>query len=193
MGRPHDPDVALSESEGRALPGVELRAVRPDGSVCGPGEPGELRVRAPQVMLGYADASLDAEAFDAEGWLRTGDLGTIDAGGYVRITGRLKDVVIRNGENIGTAEVEELLRAHPHVADAGVIGLPDVRSGERLCAVVELAPGAPTLDAAAIGAYLGDRGLRRQAWPEQVETLDALPRTVAGKVDKRRLEDRYSR
>ena len=191
MGRPGDPDEALDESEGTALPGVELRAVAPDGTVCGPGEPGELRARAPQVMLGYVDASLDVDAYDGEGWLRTGDLGAIDAGGYVRITGRLKDVVIRNGENIGTAEVEELLRRHPHVADAAVVGLPDPRTGERLCAVVELVPGAPTLDVGSVGAYLGDHGLRRQAWPEQVETLDALPRTVAGKVDKRQLEDRY--
>ncbi len=190
IGRPGDPDVALSESEGTALPGVELRVVGPDGSPCAAGEPGELRARAPQVMLGYADASLDADAFDAEGWLRTGDLGTIDASGYVRITGRLKDVVIRNGENVGTAEVEELLRGHPHVADAAVIGLPDARTGERVCAVVELAPGAPTLDVASLGTYLGDHGLRRQAWPEQVETLDALPRTVAGKIDKRQLQDR---
>lgn len=193
MGKPTDPDVALDESEGTALPGVELRTVAPDGGVCQPGEPGELRVRAPQVMLGYVDASLDAEAFDPEGWLRTGDLGTIDAGGYVRITGRLKDVVIRNGENIGTAEVEDLLRGHPHVADAAVIGLPDPRTGERLCAVVELVPGAATLDVGSIGDYLGDHGLRRQAWPEQVETIDTLPRTVAGKIDKRRLEDRYRR
>ena len=151
MAKPGDPDVALDESEGSALPGVELRTVTPDGRVGAPGEAGELRVRAPQVMLGYVDAALDADAFDEEGWLRTGDLGTIDAGGYVRITGRLKDVVIRNGENVGTAEVEDLLRGHPHVADAAVIGLPDPRTGERLCAVVELVPGAPTLDVAASG------------------------------------------
>ena len=191
MGRASDADDLLSETEGTALPGVELRAVAPDGSLCEPNQPGELRVRAPQVMLGYVDASLDADAFDDEGWLRTGDLGTIDAGGYVRITGRLKDVVIRSGENIGTAEVEELLRAHPHVADAAVIGLPDARTGERLCAVVELVPDAPTLDVGSVGTFLGDQGLRRQAWPEQVETVETLPRTVAGKIDKRQLEERY--
>jgi cyclohexanecarboxylate-CoA ligase len=184
MGRPTDPDVKLSETEGRPLPGVELRVVSPDEDVLAPGEPGELRARAPQMMLGYVNASLDAAAFDDEGYLRTGDLGRIDADGYVRITGRLKDVVIRNGENIGTAEVEELLRRHPSVTDLAVIGLPDERTGERVCAVLELAPGSTGLDVRSVGAYLGGLGLRRQAWPEQVEVVDRVPRTVAGKIEK---------
>ena len=192
MGRPGDRDDQLSETEGSALPGVQLRAVAPDGRTCHAGEEGELRVRAPQVMLGYVDPTLDEGAFDPEGWLRTGDLGTVDHEGFVRITGRLKDVVIRNGENIGTAEVENLLRGHPDVADVAVFGLPDPRTGERVCAVVELAPAAPALELGGVGAYLAGRGLRRQAWPEQLETLDALPRTVAGKIDTRRLRERYA-
>jgi len=142
-------------------------------------------------MLGYVDPSLTAGAFDDEGWLRTGDLGTIDEEGYVKITGRLKDVVIRNGENIGTAEVEELLRGHAHVADAAVFGLPDRRTGERVCAVIELVPASPPLDLEAVGAFLESRGLRRQAWPEQVETVKALPRTVAGKIDTRTLREQF--
>jgi non-ribosomal peptide synthetase component E (peptide arylation enzyme) len=142
-------------------------------------------------MLGYVDASLDAEAFDHDGWLRTGDLGAIDRDGYVRITGRLKDVIIRNGENIGAAEVEELLRAHPDVADVAVLGVPDPRSGERVCAVVELVPGVgQPLGVDDVGSYLGDRGLRRHAWPERVETFEALPRTVAGKIDKHEIRER---
>jgi len=116
----------------------------------------------------------------------------MDDEGYVRITGRLKDVVIRNGENIGTAEVEELLRAHPEVADAAVFGVPDDRTGERVCAVVELAPRAPGLDLEGVAAFLRSRGLRRQAWPEQLETLDTLPRTVAGKIDTRQLRERFA-
>ncbi|HEY6426981.1 MAG TPA: AMP-binding protein [Acidimicrobiales bacterium] len=191
MGRPGDRDEQLSETEGSPLPGVRLRTVSSDGRACQAGEQGELRARAPQMMLGYVDPSLTADAFDDEGWLGTGDLGTIDEEGYVRITGRLKDVVIRNGENIGTAEVEELLRGHPHVADAAVFGLPDSRTGERVCAVVELVPAAPHLDLGGVGAFLGSRGLRRQAWPEQLETLAALPRTVAGKIDTRQLRERF--
>ncbi len=140
-------------------------------------------------MLGYVDTALDADAFDADGYLRTGDLGTIDEDGYVRITGRSKDVVIRSGENIGTAEVEELLRANHAIVDAAVIGLPDERTGERVCAVLELVPGGTPLDVGSVGEYLGSKGLRRQAWPEQVEMIDALPRTVAGKIDKMRIRE----
>jgi non-ribosomal peptide synthetase component E (peptide arylation enzyme) len=191
MGRPGDRDDQLSETEGSPLPGVQLRTVSADGRTCGAGEQGELRTLAPQLMLGYVDSSLTAEAFDDEGWLRTGDLGTIDDEGHVRITGRLKDVVIRNGENIGTAEVEELLRGHPYVADAAVFGLPDSRTGERLCAVVELVPTSPRLDLDDVGVYLERRGLRRQAWPEQWETMAALPRTVAGKIDTRQLKEQF--
>jgi acyl-CoA synthetase (AMP-forming)/AMP-acid ligase II len=191
MGRTTDRDEQLSETEGSPLPGVQLKAVSSDGRICGAGEQGELRAKAPQMMLGYVDPSLNTDAFDDDGWLRTGDLGTIDEEGYVRITGRLKDVVIRNGENIGTAEVEELLRGHPHVADAAVFGLPDRRTGERVCAVVALVPGSPRLDLDAVGTFLASRGLRRQAWPEQLETMGALPRTVAGKVDTRLLRERF--
>jgi cyclohexanecarboxylate-CoA ligase len=189
MGRPSDPDEKLSATEGTPLPGVKLRVVAADGSNVGADESGELRVRAPQVMLGYVDADLDTDAFDPEGYLRTGDLGTIDEDGYVRITGRSKDVVIRSGENIGTAEVEELLRAHQAIADAAVIGLPDERTGERVCAVIEFVPGEAPLGVQSVGEYLGSKGLRRQAWPEQVEVLDVLPRTVAGKIDKLRLRE----
>jgi acyl-CoA synthetase (AMP-forming)/AMP-acid ligase II len=191
MGNPRDPDEKLSHSEGRPLPGVVVRVVGSDGRERGAGEPGELRVKAPQQMLGYVNRQLDADVFDGGGFLRTGDLGIVDADGFVRITGRLKDVVIRNGENIGTAEVEELLRGHPHVADAAVFGLPDSRTGERVCAVVELVPTSPRLELNDIGVFLESRGLRRQAWPEQLETLVALPRTVAGKIDTRRLKEQF--
>lgn len=191
MGRPTDSDVKLSESEGRPLPGVSLRVTGPDGSPYPPGEQGELRVHAPQQMLGYVDPSLDAEVFDEWGFLRTGDLGSIDGDGYVRITGRLKDVIIRKGENVASAEVEEVLRSHPDVADAAVIGLADEVTGERVCAVVELVPGAPPIDVASTGAFLHAKGLRRLAWPEQIEILAALPRTVAGKIDKTKLRESY--
>ena len=110
------------------------------------------------MMLGYVDADLDHEAFDDEGYLRTGDLGTVDAAGYVRITGRLKDVVIRNGENVSTAEVEVLLRAMDVVADAAVIGLPDARTGERVCAVIETTPGSVAPECQCGGHMAGGAG-----------------------------------
>ena len=141
-------------------------------------------------MLGYVDASLDAEAFDEDDYYRTGDLGVIDEDGYVVITGRLKDVIIRTGENVSAKEVEDLLFTHPDVADAAVIGVPDERTGERVCALVVSVEGAePTLDA--IVTHLKAAGLRNQALPERLELLDALPRNPAGKVLKRQLQARY--
>jgi acyl-CoA synthetase (AMP-forming)/AMP-acid ligase II len=186
-----DPDDKLATTEGRPLPGVELRAVSVDGVVVGPGIEGELQARGPQVTAGYVDPSLDAAAFD-DGWFRTGDLGVIDAEGYVRITGRLKDVIIRNGENISAKEIEDLLFTHPRVADAAVIGLPDDRTGERVCAVVAPAPGQSPLTLTELRAHLEERGLRRQAMPEQIEHVDALPRNPAGKVTKQALQDRFA-
>jgi acyl-CoA synthetase (AMP-forming)/AMP-acid ligase II len=184
MGTPEDPDEKLSDTEGRPLPEVAIRVVGADDSVLPAGEPGELRVRAPQQMLGYVDRALDAEAFDEDGYVRTGDIGTVDSDGFVRITGRLKDIVIRNGENVATAEVEDLLRAHPEVVDVTVFGLPDQRTGERVCAVVELNPDTRALTVELVGTYLQEAGLRRIAWPEQVELVSSLPRNVAGKIDK---------
>src|SRR6185503_20312463 len=113
-----------------AMRGVKLRVVTLDGKEAGIGEEGEIRAKAPQMMKGYLDSSLDEAAFDEEGWFRTGDLGRIDAEGMVTITGRLKDIIIRKGENISAKEVEDLLFTHPAVADAAVIGLPDPASGE---------------------------------------------------------------
>ena len=187
-----DPDEALANTEGSALPGVELRVVTLEGKVGGIGEEGEIRAKAPQMMKGYLDSSLDDDAFDDEGWFRTGDLGRIDADGNVTITGRLKDIIIRKGENISAKEVEDLLFTHPKVADAAVIGLPDPSSGERACAVVALKDANDQLGFDEMGAFLKEKGLRAQAIPEQLEILDALPRNPAGKVLKQDLRTRYS-
>ena len=189
-GAVDDPDEKLASTEGRALPGVDLIAVADDGTRCTPGVEGELRARGPQVMLGYMDSSLDGEAFDSDGYYRTGDLGVIDADGYVTITGRLKDIIIRYGENISAKEVEDLLFGLDGIADAAVIGLPDERTGESVCAVVVPAEGAQvTLEG--LTAALFDAGLRRQATPERLEVVRALPRNPAGKVLKRDLQQRF--
>ncbi len=186
-----DPDEKKAGTDGRACPGVSLRAVM-DGRVCGPGEEGELRVKGPQVCLGYLDSSLDAEAFDEHGWFRTGDLGVIDEGGWVSITGRLKDIIIRKGENISAKEIEDLLFAHPSVADAAVIGLADPTSGERACAVVVLKRGAAPFSLPEMVTYLSDAKLSRHKIPEQLEFADALPRNPSGKVLKRELRNTYT-
>jgi cyclohexanecarboxylate-CoA ligase len=185
-----DPDDALAHTEGRPLPGVELRLVTLDGRVAGAGEEGEVRAKAPQVMLGYADASLDAEAFDEDGWFRTGDLGRLEPGGLV-VTGRLKDVIIRKGENISAKEVEDLLYGHAKVADVAVIGLPDPALGERCCAVVAPRDATDPLRFEEMVAFLEDSGLMRQKFPERLEVVDALPRNPSGKVLKTELRDRY--
>lgn len=190
---PEDPDDVLADTEGRAGPQVELRVVALDGRRCGPGEEGELRVRGPQGCLGYVDAALDAEAFDAEGFLRSGDLAVLDPNGNVRITGRLKDVIIRNAENLSAAEIEDVLYTHPKVADVAVIGLPDPKTGERACAVVALAPGVDGLTLGELAAFARDKGLARQKVPEQLELVAALPRNAMGKVLKQQLREAYGR
>lgn len=181
-----DPDVKKSSTEGRPCPGVSVRVVL-DGVELERGQEGELQVAGPQVCLGYLDASLDAEAFTDDGWFRTGDLGIIDDGGWIRITGRLKDIIIRKGENISAKEIEDLLYQHPAVVDVAVIGLPDVRSGERACAVVVCAPGE-SLSLEDMTEFLDSSGrLARFKYPEQLVLVDALPRNPSGKVLKRDL------
>ena len=190
MASEHDPDEKLAATEGRPTPGVDLVVVGLDGKRAGPGQEGEIRLKGPQVISGYLDPSLDGEAFDAEGYFRSGDLGVVDDEGYVTITGRLKDVIIRHGENISAKEVEDLLYTHPAVADVAVIGLPDPKTGERACAVVALNEGS-TLDLAEVSAFLRGAGLRTQAVPEQLEVVDTVPRNPAGKILKHSLRDRF--
>jgi acyl-CoA synthetase (AMP-forming)/AMP-acid ligase II len=192
LSSPRDPDDALARSEGRAAGGAELRIVDAAGRVCGPDEEGEIRVRGPQICRGYLDAKLDADAFDADGFFRTGDLGSLDARGFLRVTGRQKEIIIRNGENISAKEIEDLLYAHPQIAEAAVIGLPDPRTGERCCAVVVPAPGA-VLDLAEIVRHCAAAGLARQKLPEQIEIVERLPRNASGKVQKHELRRQVSR
>lgn len=193
MASVRDSDDVLANTEGAPVTGVDLITVKLDGSRSAAGEEGEIRLRAPMVMRGYVDASLDGEAFDENGYFRTGDLAVIDDAGNVRITGRVKDIIIRNMENISAKELEDNLFAHPKVADVAVIGLPDERTGERACAVVVPADAAdpPALDE--LCAYLLERGLMKQKLPEQLELIDALPRNPTGKIVKFELRDRYAK
>ncbi|MFN8037551.1 MAG: AMP-binding protein [Acidimicrobiia bacterium] len=188
----HDPDEKLATTEGRTTAGVTVKVVKLDGTLAAPGEEGEIRVKGPQLFRGYLDASLNDAAFDEDGFFRTGDLGTQDAEGYIAITGRLKDVIIRKGENISAKEVEDLLFTHPNVADAAVIGLPDPASGERACAVVvpEDASSPPTLPE--LFEFLEGAGLMVQKIPEQLALVDVLPRNPTGKVLKHDLRAKYS-
>jgi acyl-CoA synthetase (AMP-forming)/AMP-acid ligase II len=192
MSSLRDPDAKLSACEGRATRGTEIRVVRLDGRPAATGEEGEIRLRGPHLCRGYVDAGLDAEAFDEVGFLRTGDLGQLDADGYLVVTGRLKDVIIRKGENISAKEIEDHLAAHPEVRDVAVVGLPDSERGERACAVVVPRDGAAPPTLAELVAFLRARGLAAQKLPEQLELSAELPRNASGKVLKRELRERLA-
>ena len=179
MASVRDPDDKLAHTEGRATPGVDLRMVD-----------GEIRVKAPQLCKGYLDESLNAEAFDEDGYFRTGDLGELDDGYFV-ITGRLKDIIIRKGENISAKEVEDLLHTHPKVAEAAVIGLPDPALGEKCCAIVASRDVDDALGFDEMVGFLKEKGLRMQAIPERLEAVQALPRNPTGKVLKHVLQEQY--
>ena len=148
--------------------------------------------RARRSRSGTSTRSLDADAFDDDGWFRTGDLGRFDEAGNLTITGRLKDVIIRKGENISAKEVEDLLFTHPQVADVAVVGLPDDERGERVCAVVVTAPGEADITFEEMGRHLLDAGLITRKLPEQLEVVDALPRNPSGKIVKFELRDRFA-
>jgi acyl-CoA synthetase (AMP-forming)/AMP-acid ligase II len=184
------PEV-LDQTVGRPATGVQIRVVGPGERDAEPGAPGELRLKGPQCFLGYVDTALDADAFDAEGWFRTGDQGCVGADGNVRVTGRLKDAIIRNAENISALEVEEAVATHAHVDDVAVIGIPDERTGERVCAIVVPRTGS-TVTVADLAAHCDARGLSKYKWPERVELVDALPRNLTGKVLKAELRQRFS-
>jgi cyclohexanecarboxylate-CoA ligase len=177
---PDDPPRVLAHTVGRPCPGVQARLVD-----------GELRLKGPQCFLGYTDPAHDAAAFDDQGWFRTGDLGEIDSDGNVRITGRLKDIIIRNAENISALEIADLLLRHPRIADAAVIGLPDGLTGERVCAVVVPKPGC-TITLAEVAAHCRAEGMARQKHPEQLEIADALPRNAMGKILTQQLRNRFA-
>ena len=193
MGSIHDTDEQLANTEGRATPGVEIKVVKLDGTIGGPGEEGELCVKGPQLCLGYLDSSLDAAAFDADGFFKSGDLGVLDADGYVTITGRVKDVIIRKGENISAKEVEDLLFTHPKIVDAAVIGLPDPRSGERAVCDRGAQGSGRCADARRPLRVLQGRGPHDAEDPRAArDRRPCLPRNPTGKVLKHELRDRYS-
>jgi fatty-acyl-CoA synthase len=171
-------------SVGRVGPHVEVKVVDPESGLVQPhGEPGELCTRGYSVMLGYwREESKTREAIDAAGWMHTGDLATMDADGYCNIVGRIKDLVIRGGENVYPREVEEFLYGHPEIEDVQVIGVPDERYGEELCACVRLRAGGE-LDAEAVREFCTGR-LAHYKVPRYVLVVDEFPMTVTGKVQK---------
>ena len=170
---------------GQVHPHVEIKIVDPlTGLVVPHGTPGEFCTRAYSVMLGYwNEPEKTAEVLDAAGWMHTGDLAEMDEAGYVNIVGRIKDMIIRGGENVYPREVEEFLYTHPDVVDAQVIGVPDEKYGEELVAWVRLKPGAPELTAESLREFCTGR-LAHYKIPRYVRVVDEFPMTVTGKVRK---------
>ncbi len=190
MGAPDDTVEHLAATEGRPPEGMEIRITDEDGKPLPYDTDGEVRLRGEAVCKGYLAVT---DPFDADGFLITGDVGHVRPSGHLVLTGRLKDIIIRKGENISAKEIEDLLARHPGVGDAAVIGLPDESRGERVCAVVEQPPGAAPLTLAEVTAHLRGEGLSVHKLPEQLELLPALPRNeTLRKVLKYRLRDRYT-
>ncbi|MGE2835158.1 AMP-binding protein [Mycobacterium sp. SMC-4] len=172
--RPTAPAEKRLFTDGNARPGVEIK-LGPDG---------EIYSRGPDLCLGYTDDELTAQAFDEDGWYRTGDVGVLDEDGYLTITDRKSDVIIRGGENISALEVEEVLLAMPAVAEAVVVAAPDSRLGEHAAAVLRVRDGhaMPSLDE--VRAHFKAHGVATQKWPEELRQVEDFPRTASGKVQK---------
>jgi acyl-CoA synthetase (AMP-forming)/AMP-acid ligase II len=180
----------LDHTVGPPVPGVRVRVVDNREIELPIGREGELRLKGPQCFLGYADATLDAGAFDDDGWLRTGDLGLVDAGGNVRVTGRIKDAIIRNAENVSALEIENVLATHPAVGDVAVIGVPDRSAGERVCAVVVPA-SVDDVSLESLVQHCRSQGLSHYKYPERLVIVDTLPRNQFGKVIKKDLREAF--
>jgi non-ribosomal peptide synthetase component E (peptide arylation enzyme) len=181
------PEEKLLTTDGLPCDSMELKVVGVDGEILQPGENGELMARGPMVTLGYYDApQLTKESYLSDGFFRTGDLARMDDDGYVKITGRIKDLIIRGGVNTAPSEIESVLFAHPNVVNAAVVGMPDPRLGERICAFVILSEG-DCLSLSEVQRWMAEAGMAKQKWPERVEVVDKLPMTPSRKVQKFRL------
>jgi acyl-CoA synthetase (AMP-forming)/AMP-acid ligase II len=174
------PDESKALAEGTPTRGVDMKIL----------DTGEIVVKGPQVMRGYVDGSLDHDAFTDDGYLRTGDMGRFDEHGAILITGRIKDIIIRKGENVSAKEVEDVLYGHPKVADVAVVGIPDAERGEMVVAFVvpKDAGDAPTIPD--VREYCKSVGLMTQKIPERIEVVDVMPRNPSGKVPKHELRAR---
>jgi fatty-acyl-CoA synthase len=180
---PDDPLEKRVETVGRVQPHLECKLVDEAGNIVPVGTPGELCTRGYSVMIGYwDDPQKTAEAIDADGYMHSGDLATFDEQGFAEIVGRIKDMIIRGGENIYPKEIEEYLLGHPKVEDVAVVGLPDEKYGEEVCAWVRLEAGM-AMDEAELRAFCKDQ-IAHYKIPRYIRFVDAFPMTVTGKVQK---------
>ncbi len=188
-GYPGDSLLERATTDGRVIAGNEIRVVDAEGRDVPAGTDGELVTRGAELFMGYTDPALNETAYWPGGWFRTGDVARIDADGFMTITDRLKDIVIRGGENISSKEVEDILSTHPAVAEVAVIGTPDDVMGERVCAVIVLREGH-TVELEEVREHFDRAGAARPKTPESLVFVPELPRTPAGKVQKHLLRNR---
>lgn len=183
--RLHDPLDKVIQTDGAPVPSVEVQAVDASRHPVPVGIEGEEASRGPNVFMGYLkDPEATARVFDEEGWYYSGDLCTLDEDGYVRITGRKKDVIIRGGENISSVEIENILLQIPGVYEAGVVAMPDERLGERICVYVVMQERNESLTLHSIKAFFEEKKVAKCKWPERLEIINCLPRNAAGKIQK---------
>lgn len=191
IGVPGDPEEKIT-TDGCPWPGMEVRTVDQDNVPVAPDTEGRIQVRGPFLFVGYAKRpEMTRDLFTEDGWFDTGDLGTLSADGYLSISGRTKDIIVRGGENIPVAYVENVLYENPDYARVAVIAVPDPRLQERACACIVPAPGAaqPTLES--VQAYLTAKGVAKQYWPEKVVAMDDFPATASGKIQKYQLRELF--
>jgi acyl-CoA synthetase (AMP-forming)/AMP-acid ligase II len=191
--RHDDPPDKRKYTDGRPLRGCEIRLLDAEGAPVPTGVPGEIWSRGPELFWGYTDPELTSASIDDQGWYRTEDVGVLDEQGFLTITDRVKDIIIRGGENVSAAEIEEQLIRIENVLEVAVVAAPDARLGEHACAVFRMRPGtaAPSLEE--VQAHLRHVGLAKQKWPEEVRAISEFPRTPTGKVKKAALRQSVAR
>jgi cyclohexanecarboxylate-CoA ligase len=185
--RKSDPQEKVFTTDGRALPGSEVRVVDDRKRPVPADTAGHLQARGITHFVGYHKKP-QLNSIDEDGWFDTGDLARMDRDGYIRIVGRTKDVIIRGGENIPVAEVENLIYRHPKVAECAIVAMPDERLGERSCAFI-VTKANMLLALAELSQFLGEQGMTKQYWPERLELVPDMPRTPSGKIQKFRLRE----
>jgi cyclohexanecarboxylate-CoA ligase len=187
LTRPDDPPQTSVQTDGRAINGMEVRVVDEDHHLVPTGVVGRLQARGVATFVGYLKRP-ELGAVEDEGWFDTGDLARMNEQGYLRITGRSKDVIIRGGENIPVVEIEALLYRHPKLSAVSVVGMPDARLGERACAFILPKPGE-SLSLGEVREFLEAQGVAKQYWPERVELVAEMPVTPSGKIQKFKLRE----
>jgi cyclohexanecarboxylate-CoA ligase len=191
---PEDPPGKTLTTDGRPVPHVSVRVYDTDGREVPHGSEGDLGYRGPSHMLEYIrDPEETAKLFTADGYSLSGDLGWLDEDGYVRVSGRIKDIIIRGGLNISVRQIEDLLLEHPAVGRVAVVGMPDERLGERICCWIEPAAPGAELSLEDVVAFLRTKQLAVQKLPERLELLDKMPENASGKIQKKQLREMAAR